>query len=699
MNGNNLSQLPTRIFQDHRLTNLQRLYLSECKISYIADEAFAQLTNLVELDLSHNNLQQVPSKALEPVSHSLRKLGLAYNMIHVVDSTAFSSFNRLNSLDLANNQISQLRSSAFNGLADLRELKLSENHLSQLPLSVVVDLRENLIIELYGNPWHCDCELRQSIEWMQRRNVQQSINPTCSSPARHKDIRWQNVKVEEFMCPPMIINKPQELVVGAGSNVTLACSARGSAPLTFVWFQDEKNLTGRGPSNQTQPSTKLLEERRYEIEEVMAPNTNITTSYLSLMNLKLTDTSLFLCWVENAAGYTLGNFSLIVNDSPPLSSAPGSSLAGNSWTRIIGLDSYDSLAAQIAHILASILVLLVALITCLLLVKQIPSNRSSKSSSSSDLKARQANGKLSGSNKFSSNGKMVGSTANGRMFASTSDDDVGASDEDNSSTGSSSAVGSHSSCHKGNATGSKLSASNNLDGFIEHMRSGIINIDYHSMSPAIQFNNSNMNNGQSNQQHLRHHYRQHPQQHHQQPLTHFPSASKASSQFYGQPTSNGSNSMATTLSDLSPSSSTSFANSSTNTLVMAPNQQQFVAGSVQTLLRQPHQQQHPAPMASCDFPLVAQQELAAYPAPSEFPVGYGGPEDSMGRIMPPPMYQSYEVGYLQQQQQVLYNQQPQPPSMVGAQDQRNKLPNGRLSQPQQPERFQVPQDPNGFQIL
>lgn len=680
MTGNNLNQLTQHIFQDRRITNLQRLFLSECKISYISDEAFAQLTNLVELDLSHNSIQQVPSKALELTKYSLRKLNLAHNLIHVLDTAAFSRLSHLNVLDLSNNQLSQMKPNPFQGLIDLKELKLNENRLSQLASNVISDLHEYLIIDLYGNPWHCDCELRQSIELMHKRHIQQSINPTCASPQRHKDIRWQNVKSDEFMCPPVIINKQNELIVGAGSNVTLECTARGSAPLTFVWFQDEKNLTRSGTSNQSEPppSTKLLEEKRYEIAEEQG-QFNTTTSILYLMNLKLTDTSLFLCWVENSAGYTLGNFSLIVNDSPPFNVASGSSSPGtisgfgSSILRLFGLDSNDSTGAQLAVVLVAFLLLLVVAIICLLVIRQMIGGHSSKSSSNSDLKVHQINGKLSASNKFSG-----GSGKGGAIFASS--DDVGTSEDDDDQASS----GSQSSCRKNNP---KVLAVNDLDGFIEHMRSGIINMDYHNLSPVIQFNNTMKRSNQQQQQ-------QHQQEAQQLPLlNHFQTASNASSQqpLYGiGQTSNGSNSMATTLSDLSPSSgsaSTSFANPNNNNNNNNPvmYSQQHLMGTISedmnsTLSRRP------PPTANCDFqghphqtrnghhhhvqqqPLH-QQEMSSAPSyTSDCQSGYSedpllGPGHHHSAQMMPPSY-NYNMSLFaqqQQQQQQIYN----PMTLVG----------------------------------
>lgn len=621
-NGNNLNTLPHHVFQNKHLTNLQKIYLSECRITFIDDEAFAHLTNLIELDLSHNHIQQVPSKALESLSGSLRKLSLAYNPIQVIDSAAFNRLSKLNTLDLSNCNLNQLKPSAFEGLNDLRELKLHDNKLSQLPMSVMNDLRDYLIIDLYGNQWHCDCELRQAIDWMTRHRVQQSIIPTCQTPPRRKDIRWFTIKPEDFMCPPVIISEQNELVVGAGSNVTIACSVRGSPPLTFTWYQDEKNLTtgrGNGDANGAEsmvadppPSTKLLDEKRFEIAEVLtAPN--ITTSILSLINLKITDTSLFLCWVTNSAGYSMAGFPVTVNDSPPTRVWADPTLANGEIIPTMIDDSGSSSSSlmkslgigqgevQLGIMILGFLIILIAIILLCVVYRNGTSSsrdRSIKNSNSSDLsKIKHANGGVMsgngpGSNKFSHSSNILGVDSGEDQTDEDGDSDGtlnagGGSLDDMGSAGSSS----DGSCKKPKGAlhdGAKqqILAVNNLDGFIQHLRSGIINMDYHSMSPVIQFNNTL----KPNQQHQdgRNYQRQPPQQQ-LHPMSHFPSASNASSQvpgsYYGdtQVPSNGSNSMATTMSDLSPGggSATSFntgvgvnVNPRASTLLNCDQQQQ-----------------------------------------------------------------------------------------------------------------------------
>lgn len=675
------------------MTNLQKLHLAECKISFVADEAFAQLTNLVDLDLSNNNLLSVPVKSFEPIRHSLRKLYLANNPIQAIEANSFNSLKHLETLDLRNCQLSLLKPNAFYGLNSLSDLKLADNKLTQMPMNVIVDLHENTILDLYGNPWHCDCELRQSIDWMSRRHVQQAFAPTCATPLRHKDIRWQNVKPEEFICPPQVINKQNDLVVGAGSNVSLACSARGSPPLTFVWFQDEKNLT-TGRANVTEPpaSTKLLEEKRYEIaEELGLPGQpNVTTSILYLFNLKLTDTSLFLCWVENAAGYTLANFSLVVNDSPP-AQLPGASASanGNSLLQSIGLSQAET---QLGIISIGFVIVLATAIILLLLIRH-NTNRSSKSSQSSgDLKSsKMANninnttghkklaaiGTISGSSKFSNGGHL-----HGPMLADSEDiDDVDGSEDDDDLDDRSSS-GSGSSCSKNQAKTTTV-ASGDLDEFLGRMRSGIITMDHHSMSPVIQFNNTlkkqNNNNNNTlsknnhNQQSLPYLDTNQPAQ----PMHHFPSASNASSvPYYG----NGS-SMATTTSDLSPSSGSvnaNFASTTTTTNQHHIHPPQLHHLHQQQQLQQQHLhnnqlnnttncdlQHHLNEMAPATNTITTNQTTSY---PNDYQSGYHHRHNEDPNNMMPPMYYETSVvdpssfHYLQQQQHHLHPHMNQPNS-------------------------------------
>lgn len=100
LNTNNFQILPSKAFQERGLINLQKLFLPRCKLGAIADDAFTQLTNLVELDLSENLLTTVPVKALTNCTN-LRRLLLNNNHIATLTAEAFAPLNNLKFLNLS----------------------------------------------------------------------------------------------------------------------------------------------------------------------------------------------------------------------------------------------------------------------------------------------------------------------------------------------------------------------------------------------------------------------------------------------------------------------------------------------------------------------------------------------------------------------------------------------------------------------
>ena len=59
MSGNSIPILNARQFSSLDLINLQRVSMSRCGLTQVDGHAFAGLTNMVELDLSSNQLQEV----------------------------------------------------------------------------------------------------------------------------------------------------------------------------------------------------------------------------------------------------------------------------------------------------------------------------------------------------------------------------------------------------------------------------------------------------------------------------------------------------------------------------------------------------------------------------------------------------------------------------------------------------------------
>ena len=78
ISGNNLTRLGDGVFCG--MTKLEKLSLSNNKISYIAPQVFAPTVNIYWLDISHNNITSMTLRPLCQLS-KLNELNLGYNKV------------------------------------------------------------------------------------------------------------------------------------------------------------------------------------------------------------------------------------------------------------------------------------------------------------------------------------------------------------------------------------------------------------------------------------------------------------------------------------------------------------------------------------------------------------------------------------------------------------------------------------------
>lgn len=225
---NNFHSLPGRTFQERGLVNLQRVYLAHCRLGRVARDAFQQLTNLVELDLSWNLLTAVPSASLKGVPH-LRRLQLSGNPIAQLENASFSGLQHLTSLHLSRCQLRSIEPGALDGLPALEFLLLDHNRLSTLPAQAVSPLPRLSTLHLQGNPWQCDCRLSSLRRWMRTRNIPLGEPPRCAGPPRLESASWDTLSLEQFACPPQV-HADSLVSVQEGRNATLVCRVRADPP-------------------------------------------------------------------------------------------------------------------------------------------------------------------------------------------------------------------------------------------------------------------------------------------------------------------------------------------------------------------------------------------------------------------------------------------------------------------------------------
>ncbi|XP_020833630.1 leucine-rich repeat-containing G-protein coupled receptor 4 isoform X1 [Phascolarctos cinereus] len=125
--------------------NLESLTLTGTKISSLPGNLCQDRKKLKTLDLSYNNIQELPSfngcSALEEIS-------LQHNQIHEIKESTFQGLTSLRILDLSRNLIQEVHSGAFIKLGSITNLDISFNELTSFPTEGLNGLNQ---LKLMGN--------------------------------------------------------------------------------------------------------------------------------------------------------------------------------------------------------------------------------------------------------------------------------------------------------------------------------------------------------------------------------------------------------------------------------------------------------------------------------------------------------------------------------------------------------------------
>lgn len=330
MSGNNLQILQPDLFVRAGLVNLQRLYLRNCRVGQIDVDALRGLTNLIELDLSHNLLTAVPAPAVLAHVASLRELTLASNPIQKVEALAFNATHSLTKLDLSHCDIANIAPDAFRQLDSLHALKLNGNRLAELRPRTIETLSRLHGVELHDNPWLCDCRLRAAKIWLQARNVPYPVAPVCAGgPERLMDRTFAELQVEDFACRPEIRPVARYVEATTGDNATIVCRTAAVPAATVSWYWNGRLLLN-GTAFSSYQQLWLFEEGEFE-----------KRSRLVLTNAQEGDSGEFYCVADNRAGAAEANFTLHV-----AMRAAGMAALGN--RQIVGITAMLALLVVLA---------------------------------------------------------------------------------------------------------------------------------------------------------------------------------------------------------------------------------------------------------------------------------------------------------------------------------------------------------------
>lgn len=314
INGNPIPVLSKDIFRSVGLLNLQRIYLRGCGIKEINPTAFRDLTILIEVDLSSNSLSYIDSKTFLG-NNRLRVLDMSGNPLNELREEQFPLLPHLRTLEMKSCRLKHVHKRAFVHLSSLETLSLSNNKLKYLTEAVFAPLVHIKSLSLDGNPWLCDCHLRDFKEWFLKSKLF-SLPLACTEPEALKGRPWGEIEPSSFSCAPRV-ELSETMVQGeVGGNATFGCLVRGDPEPRKEWIFNGHpiNVNGSDPN--------VL------IEEDLSGWMNVTLS--NMTDLYVGEYS---CVAENKGGKANKNLTLLL---PEVKIATTLSKA-ESWLLMAGL--------------------------------------------------------------------------------------------------------------------------------------------------------------------------------------------------------------------------------------------------------------------------------------------------------------------------------------------------------------------------
>nr|XP_020498664.1 vasorin-like [Labrus bergylta] len=174
------NNIPTLGPFDLQTPHLEALKISSLGLTSVDDDLIASLGNLHELDISTNQLTEVPQALKQDSLKGLIKLSLAAN------------------------PLGQLRVEDFQKLTGLQDLDLSGLNLQGFPQSFFQTFPRLIHLTAAENPFNCLCPLAWFPVWLRDKNVNlgRLEETRCHFPLVNAGKKLSDLEYKDFGCPP-----------------------------------------------------------------------------------------------------------------------------------------------------------------------------------------------------------------------------------------------------------------------------------------------------------------------------------------------------------------------------------------------------------------------------------------------------------------------------------------------------------------
>lgn len=215
------------------------------------------MTNLDQLDLSHNNLQVLSSGMLTGLK--LNYLFLDSNPQLTLRMTAFQGMTT-RVLSMNNCNLKAANPDMFQPLGgSLHNLMLSGNRISRFDKSMLTVFEPLELLRIDNNPLICDCESRWLKEYydLNKAKVTAGLEePRCAAPANIAGSFFNRLSVFDFSCIKPTLSANVSFTDNKG---VLSCVARGHPLPQVSWYRPNGVVSHSQPRPQSTVNTNEIE--------------------------------------------------------------------------------------------------------------------------------------------------------------------------------------------------------------------------------------------------------------------------------------------------------------------------------------------------------------------------------------------------------------------------------------------------------
>lgn len=359
LSNNFIPEIKRKEFVEVELDNLHKLSMKKCTLEEIHYEGLFGLYILIELDLSYNYLRKLHPTTFSSLK-KLRTLKLNNNLIEELYDDVFSNLSYLRQIELQYNKIITIGLNIFRNSMDVRSINLDSNELTYLNIKTFEHLQSDMSgLTILDNPWNCTCELQQFQKFMNYKKL--SPKTKCHDPPHLNNRFWIDIPTEHFACKPIIINPMKNLTIIQMNreNVTLTCVIKGSPKPNVAWLFNRKSIYS---------DKRISIKNSQEINKLQS--TDLYTSELQIIGMKISDKGVYSCAASNGAGTTEIDYQLII-PAGIATRLDGSIIGGtsndiNNSNNLIS--STESAALNIYLIIFIIIIILLTILIIILLI-------------------------------------------------------------------------------------------------------------------------------------------------------------------------------------------------------------------------------------------------------------------------------------------------------------------------------------------